>query len=280
MIKTAQTRPETLPLAGNFAFVEGAVKLSSHYAVMFVYEHEIFGSGTLVSVGGVHGILTAHHVSLVPERKGWQESSLCYRNDMLHNKIVKRSDYEHIIVGKYHESHADTGPDLSFLMFTNAALFSTLNAKKSFYPLDPKFNPGLSQYPMADLRKMPWWISGSPAEFTEPLGTDEDGDPKTKFSDFHADCGFELLEARDDGFDYITFDVHAGINKFPGDYGGMSGGGIWTVRVEEMPNGSRHPAQILQGVSFYQTTPESGHSKLIGHGPQSIYQKVLQTLKA
>src|ERR1017187_935763 len=60
--------------------LEKAFRHASNYTVAFILDGRVFGSGTLVSFKEVHGILTAHHVMLVLEKRNAEEFSLCIKS--------------------------------------------------------------------------------------------------------------------------------------------------------------------------------------------------------
>lgn len=275
-------RNQLVTIPGEFAYrgmVQKAQRLASNYGVIFVVDNRVLGSGTLIKTGNITGILTAHHVARVPYLKEGGEFSLCVCDGLVHRYDVKTSQFEHIVVGDHRKNHFEhSGPDLSFLMITDPEVSATLGAKKSFYPLVN--HTDVSHCGAEHLRKMVWTVSGSPAEFCEGMGMYQ-GETLTKFSDFHASVDFLSL-IRKKGFDYIRLETDAGVGDFPSDYGGMSGGAIWLPIKYETKNGDIEYPPILQGVVFYQSRPFTNGKKrlLIGHGPESIYDRLTEVLKA
>jgi len=256
--------------------LEKAFRHASNYAVALVLDGQVFGSGTLVSAKGVHGILTAHHVMLVPERKGVEEFSLCIRNKTVHRVDVGKSQFHHVVLGDSRRQFEHSGPDLSFLMLTDENLLATLSSVKSFYPLIEHCD--VSSYPGDKMRLLPWAVSGSPAEFSEDLGLHR-GERLTKFCDFHLAAHFRSLRQKGD-FDYFRFEVHSGVHGYPSKYGGVSGGGIWMPIMQEMRSREIDFVPVLQGVVFYQSRPYCGMTRrlLVGHGPRSIYEQLIRAL--
>jgi hypothetical protein len=263
--------------------MEAAQHLTSHYAVVFVAPDDkdrmkLFGSGTLVTIGGVKGILTADHVTeLGIYRRQLKEFYICYKASGGYRpfKPVTVDQFVPIVVGKYGEAHELEGPDLTFLTIIDDKLAEALAGIKSFHPLDEQVD--LSGYPVT---KMPWTISGSPADEEtkfvryEPAG---DGNELLRFTDYHVPAYLDSLDKRD-GFDYLTLRVNAG-TEGPKKYGGVSGGGIWLVSVVGRENNSEPvPVPILQGVCYYGTVPENGKATLIGHGPDSIYKRLKEKI--
>ena len=82
--------------------------------------------------------------------------------------------------------------------------------------------------------------------------------------DFHA-------RSIKDGFDYIRLKMSAGEDGFPPNYQGVSGGGFWLIAPTGNP--------ILGGLQFHQSGPENRGRILTGHGFDSIYTSLRQTLR-
>ena len=85
------------------------------------------------------------------------------------------------------------------------------------------------------------------------------------------------------GFDFLKLNLPCGEANFPKNCEGMSGGGMWLVPLSIDPSGDpktiRHEAPLLAGVSFYQSEITNGQRIITGHGYDSIYSRVRQTLK-
>lgn len=58
--------------------LEEAQRLASNYAVAFVVDDKVIGSGTLVKVRGMYEILTAHHVAIVPSKKKGEKFNILF----------------------------------------------------------------------------------------------------------------------------------------------------------------------------------------------------------
>jgi hypothetical protein len=78
----------------------------------------------------------------------------------------------------------------------------------------------------------------------------------------------------------IRLPSSTGVHGYPTKYGGVSGGGIWMPTMQEMRNGEIDFVPLLQGVVFYQSRPywKLTRRLLVGHGPRSIYGRLLQEL--
>jgi hypothetical protein len=264
------------------AAIDTAQRLATNYAVVFVGENkrkdrmELIGSGTLVSIAGVKGILTADHVTRIGiYEKKRTEFSICYKTSSVRPfNTVTPDQVLPVVVGKYSEDHEENGPDLTFLTIIDEKLAETLGRIKSFFPLKDQID--LSKYP---LKEMPWTISGSPADEHEDRNyvryeATDDGRELLRFTDFHIPAYFSSLEQRD-GFDYLKLRVNAG-DEGPTTYEGVSGGGMWVIAVDSPDPKSAHP--LLEGVCYYATTPEKGIATIIGHGPDSIYKRLREKI--
>lgn len=85
------------------------------------------------------------------------------------------------------------------------------------------------------------------------------------------------------GYDYYDFDFrspHSG--RVPSSLGGMSGGGVWHVRLlQDATTGEvKIPEErdwlILSGLVFYQSQVSDGGRDLRAHGRKSIYAKLFE----
>ena len=82
------------------------------------------------------------------------------------------------------------------------------------------------------------------------------------------------------GFDRLRMKPE-GRHSYPPSYEGMSGGGVWAVTF-----GQRDGLPVvldcrLTGVAYYQTDSiGAGGRQIIGHGPKSIYERLLPEIRA
>lgn len=254
----------------------GAVHEIKHYTVIFVLKDKRVGSGIFVNTCGYEGILTAHHVA-EPVLEN-SEFGLCVAEHK-HGLFLRSQHCQHLPIGYVRDNpQEENGPDLSFIIIRDANLLATLQSIKSFYHLDTKD----LEYFRSPLNRMNWFISGSPDEAKKELGIFPDG-PLVMFQNFIGEATFHDRTERD-GFDFIKLKVPCGEGTFPKNCQGMSGGGMWLVPLSIDPDGDpktiRHEAPILAGVSFYQSEIENGERVITGHGYDSIYSRVRQTLKA
>lgn len=116
----------------------------------------LLGSGTLVEVDGVYGILTAHHVMEVLPKKG--ELGLLLFSDL--HRYTMNADFLGRI--KIARGLAESeGPDLAVLVLPSVNL-GQIKALKSFYNLSVRRDRILSDPPENDMGV--WFLCGVPAE--------------------------------------------------------------------------------------------------------------------
>lgn len=255
----------------------GAVHEIKHYTVLFILKDKRVCSGIFVNTCGHDGILTAHHVA-EPVLESSQ-FGLCVAESP-HSLFLRSEHCQHVPIGHVpNNPNEENGPDLSFIIIRDANLLATLRSLKSFCYLDTKD----LAYFESPLERMNWCISGSPHEASKVIGISPDYGPLVMFQNFVGEATFHSRTVRD-GFDFVKLKVPCGEGNFPKNCEGMSGGGMWLVPLSIDPNADpktiRHEAPILAGVSFYQSEIEKGERVITGHGYDSIYSRVRQTLKA
>jgi hypothetical protein len=230
----------------------------------FSEEVALIGSGTFVTVGDIHGILTAQHVAA--RLSNVLDLGLTLSPEE-HKYVLKRGTLSIIEVAK--GSQDSEGPDLALIVIPGNEL-EAIKAKKSFYPISLKREKALGSSLPFDMGI--WAICGYPDEHTteEPsrLGFDS-------VTGFHGICGFALLGKafEKDNFDYLDFEVSCAKEKsLPSSYGGVSGGGVWQLELK-LKDGKLAPQDpILSGVAFYQSAIQSDKRTIRCHGRQSLYK--------
>lgn len=233
---------------------------------------ELMGAGTFVTIGGVPGILTAHHVAnqfLASDGLGLT----LIENEQ--NATIPWQHIKHIEVATpVNDEH---GPDLSFLVLPNPSL-EGIKAYKSFYPLSA-IQKGNQVY--RDKRD-PWFVYGTIGERTTMEA------PNKGFVEVRGYRGFGGMTFAENiyskgKFDYVEVKADYGERDTPRSFRGMSGGGLWRVPLlindDETIMAKDH---ILSGVIFYQTQLENGARFLRCHGPESlnvVYDAVVTQMK-
>jgi len=265
-------------------FFESISRHIANYTVGFVQpdgtsssaDVVLHGSGTLVEIDGVYGILTAHHVMEALLKRG-EEIGLVLSPNLptLHSPKI-RSDF--LTPLKVARGQVDAeGPDLAVIVLPSVNLGS-IKALKSFYNLGLRRDQILHNPPGNDIGI--WFLCGFIDEFTvEAIPTK--GYARVK--GFHCRCGPVLGVSKaycTDGYDYFEFEVpHNEKNKFPQSYGGVSGGGVW--QLIRPPEGSlRAEELILSGVTFYESAVINNRRSIKCHGRQSIYKSAVDAIRS
>jgi hypothetical protein len=227
-------------------------------------EAALIGSGTFVTVGDIHGVLTAQHVTARLSNAFDLGLTLSPEE---HKYVLKRETLSIIEVAKGLQD--SEGPDLAVIVIPGNGL-GAIKAKKSFYNISLKREKALESPLPFDMGI--WAICGYPDEQTteEPprLGFDS-------IKGFHGLCGFALFGKafEKDDFDYLDFEVSCAKEKsLPSSYGGASGGGVWQVELK-LKDGKPTPQDpILSGVAFYQSDMQNDKRTIRCHGRQSVYK--------
>src|SRR5882757_1459270 len=85
------------------AYFDKATSISSHYCVILIFpEADGIGSGTLVSIAGKFGILTAHHVSELLQRA--KDRFMICLGDTPTSLTVLKPQYRNIVVGLHRKT--------------------------------------------------------------------------------------------------------------------------------------------------------------------------------
>jgi hypothetical protein len=123
-----------------------------------LYEKPI-GSGTLVEMDGIEGILTANHVA--EDILTFSSFALCIGEFKHRLDIFDKTIIQHIVVGKPpNNTPPQIGPDMSFLRIRDESLLQKLRDQKAFYPLRLPNN-----FLLHPIFKYWIWVSVAPTEF-------------------------------------------------------------------------------------------------------------------
>jgi len=254
-----------------------ACQAADDYSVSLINGNKLIGSATLVSIGKVHGLLTADHVWQTL-RKGDDKDLFC----IVLGSQLQRFEYPFqqcmpFIVGEYSPEHAEEGPDLTFIRLDDPLKLGTIKSRKLFYPLDSENLKVFSQIPFG---RCPWVVWGAPGEQSRRSSTDA-GEPILRLRHF-AGAGDFIEKVERNEFDYVKIKITSGTHDFPGSYGGVSGGGVWIpIRFSEDPEGRTLKPSLhllLAGVAYLQIEEEANFKTLALHGPKSIYQAVINSV--
>ena len=81
------------------------------------------------------------------------------------------------------------------------------------------------------------------------------------------------------GFDYIDAVVPLDAAGLPSTFGGVSGGGLWQIRLARDGDKWSWITPLLQGCAFYETPPSDGKRALRCHGPKSVYHEGIDAVR-
>ena len=268
--------------------VERSIAVIKTFMVTFIAEtadgtEQPIGSGTFVKTCGFEGVLTAYHVA----RDLFRLPNFCLLvSETPHRLEVTPEVFGHVPVGVFPDGALpEDGPDLSFLVCRNPSFLKKLKELKDFFPLDAVKAP--SQHPI--LKPQLWGVAGTESESCKIVDQDYMGEPLTKMTNFVGTGFLESETVRKGEFDYIRLTVPSGQFKFPYRYRGVSGGGFWLLPMEADKSGDMntvghtigHRLPILAGVEFSELERDVQKREriLVGHGVDSIYKNLIQTLK-
>lgn len=227
------------------------------------------GSGALVSVGSIHGILTAAHVlEELPdggEVVTWEPK--------IQTQTIEMSLTERLTI--HGSGEVADGPDIGFLRLASTQV-ARLNATTNiFFNLSRRQDSILeNRHPSSEYFE---GISGIIAEWTINRTGAEAG--------FQHLIGFRGLFGvgcvagvhDHDGYDLVSFETDRNENTHaPIDYRGWSGGALWRVYITQGTDGQ--PTAIerrIFGVAFHQSELVEGKRTITCHGPKSVYQNLL-----
>jgi len=78
----------------------------------------------------------------------------------------------------------------------------------------------------------------------------------------------------DNGFDRLTIRIPESVDLYPGDYGGCSGGGVWTTAMfkdkPSDPDESIEVFPLLMGIAYVQFEALDEHREIVANGPKSL----------
>ena len=227
----------------------------------------LLGSGTLVSIGSIRAVLTAHHVVSILPTTGRLGLVL---GPTLQQHTVDTQGLTYLKIARG-TVDAD-GPDLGAVIFA-PSIAGAIAARKTFYNLGLRRDQLLATPP--DPHDGFWFVNGFIADRTvEERGRDGYGLVKGFYNLSGAGGPDEAVVVGD--HDYFAFSVSYGAgSEAPKNFGGMSGGGLWQVPLARDAEGLvRHKSLLLSGVVFYQEATDSAQTccNVKCHGRQSLYR--------
>jgi hypothetical protein len=229
------------------------------------------GSGVLVSAGATRAILTAHHVVSYARKLQRDGNRVCAvlgptemapLIDIAHLGAVPHTEF------KESQEAADVG---AFIIPVQIADRIAALRHRLFFRLD-RYRGSASPF-VAD--EDLWVAQGFPASQTTVVHEGQNIQT-TRLYNFSG-LGSSPGESRDAGdHDLLDIAVDYGHNAGPPprDWGGMSGGGLWQLRLRR-PKGTpalEYERPILRGVLVYQGAAPDGQGSVTAEGPRSVYE--------
>jgi hypothetical protein len=218
-------------------------------------------SGTLATVDGVAGVLTARHVWNLVEGAARLALLVGGQPYYLEPRILRGLGPECQV--PLPEVGARV-PDIALIRIPPQACSAIEAYGKVFYSIDRR----RTDTSMALFSNRGVWIlAGSPQVLFDVATGMAPSFLYDTFVDRHVEAG---------DWDYLFVNLSLDRNpNIPKTYGGMSGGGIWraafSVSADHKVFRVENPQAdiVLSGVAFYQTGLEG--RQIIGHGPKSLY---------
>jgi|KBSSwiStaDraftv2_1062776.scaffolds.fasta_scaffold723440_1 hypothetical protein len=228
---------------------------------------ESAGSGTLVKVGSIFGVLTAAHVISELTRHSSVGIVVFGGEGKLQKQEIDMKETEAVIF--YKPENKERGPDIAFLRLPEVNA-SNLRATHLFLDLEELRARSDSDPPFLD------WMVGVVGEWTtelEPITPPGGLTSPLRRKRFQAllGVGKSVGHRTENGFD--LFDFAPNVPRPPSTYGGVSGGAIWHLYIEQLgENDYAVRGKRFIGVPFYELYDDKNALYLVCHGPQSYGQ--------
>jgi len=253
--------------------IDEIIANARHQAICFLRPDELglpslqCGSGTFVRYDQHFGIVTAAHVVRALEKQNhWFV--------MLPNGICKRFDHRFVEYFSTPPPDSANGPDIGFIRLSIHAADA----------LGAMFSPvNLRYHRMAYAKKRLRRDYGVWVEVGFPLalgGRSVDAANRTITTGVFCLVAAGNVEAvrRRGVFDYYDGKVeYSGQRNVPRTFEGMSGGGLWQMRLAFKKSTQRYVIldRIFSGVVFYEIAKKGVVSKIRSHGRRSVYDYVI-----
>ena len=234
------------------------------------------GSGSLVTVGSVHGILTAAHVLVnLPDQGGVGLVRFPRAPSVAQKQMIDMGYAEKLTISA--DAFGSQGPDLGFLRLSPKDV-GTLKARNIFFNLGTRQKSVLA----GDQPDPQYFdgISGMIAEWTTDLPSEQ---RLARVKGFRALYGVGLVvgEHESNGFDLLHFEVTYGPGSdSPDNYAGMSGGALWRVYCTKDDDGQLSVVdKKVYGVAFHQSDLSDQKRIITCHGPRSVYGSLIEAVR-
>jgi hypothetical protein len=228
---------------------------------------ESAGSGTLVTIGSLHGVLTAAHVlDALPKKGAVGIVTFVDRPSDFQKQIVMMENTEEVVMrGK---DFGQIGPDLGFLRLPEESL-GWLKAKNSFYNL-PKHRADVLAHKEPTASHVDS-LTGIIHEFTKDAPTGRPSERRKEFTVIF--CGARLAALRYPANYELYYYEPTNDPGFtlPKSFQGTSGGAVWRFYVAEKNGSVDVVDRRLIAVPFYESLSSNGKREITCHGPKGIY---------
>ena len=234
------------------------------------------GSGVLVTVGSIYGVLTAAHVlRCLPDYGEIGLVRFPSNSSAIQRKTIDMGYAEKLMIAS--NANGPEGPDLGFLRLSSVDA-ADIAARNVFFNLESRRESVLADkhphLPCFDA------LSGVVAEWTTTQTLEQ---PQARRKTFTALFGVGLVVRahESNGFDLLDFEVTYGPGSAsPESYGGMSGGGLWRVYCTKDEDGQPSVAEKkIFGVAFHQSEISNQRRIITCHGPRSVYGPLIDAIR-
>ncbi len=237
---------------------------------------DVAGSGSLVTIGSIDGILTAAHVLRnLPDHGEVGIVRFPRARSFAQKPTINMGQAEKLTLAA--DVFGPEWPDIGFLRLSPEDV-GGLKARNVFFNLGMRRDSVLAD----DQPNPPYFdgISGMIAERTTELPPELG---RARVKGFHALYGLGCVvgEHESNGFDLFDFEVNYGPRTdSPYSYKGMSGGALWRVYCTKDDNGELSVVdKKVFGVAFYQSDLLDQKRIIICHGPRSVYGPLIEAIR-
>lgn len=250
------------------------VKSLMPYTVGVYRGEQQLGTATLIQCDGRKGLLTAHHVIHRPNppldiTPTSTEKLLLAIMEQRHSFQIPAKYLQEIEIGI--PVTDPVGPDLTFIEIPPGDELGTLTSIKSFWNLDYKPEERIA-YASDDSGV--WVKIGLPNEWEKSEKMDDHTiEVASKFIGFFGSAE-SSRRYEENGYDFVDTEAHyGGIDKLPSSFGGLSGGGLWKIKLlkNSVTGIWEHGEAVFCGVPFYEEANSDGVRVIRCHYVKSVY---------
>lgn len=232
------------------------------------------GSGVLVRIGKVSGVLTASHVLKAMPTKG-EIGIVTFptRSEKLQMYRLNVKFLAPLTIGS--KPWGSRGPDIAFLKLPLPDV-STLDATNTFLNLEKRLSK-ITKAPQPTKNSI-YEVGGVLDELTTDKKPASTKYLTKKFEGRVHDVTIAPM-TNTRKWDRIQATPNTiGDNPFPTSFGGMSGGGLWKIFVSLDEKGKPKIVENrLCGIMYFQT--RRSKRRLVCHGQKSIYEEMVARIK-